>query len=237
MTIDDATIGATRLETLLGFETSARGRRGERHALVVESTQGEPFAILVDAVGDARAVIVKNLGPHVPPNPGLLGATILGDGAIAPVVDLPQLLRRRASEASQPLSIVEEIPAAPSVLIVDDSLSARRSLEQLVGDAGFRVVTARDGLEALERIEMERPDLLIVDLEMPRMNGLELASFVRKSEATRTVPIVMITSRTTERHRELARTAGVDVTLGKPYSEDGLLGLVANLLQSGRATA
>jgi chemosensory pili system protein ChpA (sensor histidine kinase/response regulator) len=237
MTIDDATIGATRLETLLGFETSARGRRGERHALVVESTQGEPFAILVDAVGDARAVIVKNLGPHVPPNPGLLGATILGDGAIAPVVDLPQLLRRRASEASQPLSIVKEIPPAPSVLIVDDSLSARRSLEQLIGDAGFRVVTARDGLEALERIELERPDLLIVDLEMPRMNGLELASFVRKSEATRTVPIVMITSRSTERHRELARTAGVDVTLGKPYSEDGLLGLVANLLQSGRATA
>lgn len=235
--LDDATFAAARLETLLGFDASARANATERHALIVEPANEAPFAVIVDAVGDARAVIVKNLGPHVPPNPGLLGATILGDGVIAPVVDLQQLLRRRAMATPvQPAAIVEAT-TAPSVLIVDDSLSVRRSLEQLVGDAGFRVTTARDGLEALERVSVQRPDLLIVDLEMPRMNGLELASFVRKADATRAVPIIMITSRTTERHRELARAAGVDVTLGKPYSEDGLLGLIADLLQRGRAAA
>lgn len=233
----ETALPATRLETLLGFAAQRHDGARALRALIVEPAGAGSLAVLVDAVGDARAVIVKSLGPHAPPNPGLLGATILGDGSIAPVVDVQQLLRRRTQAASTPVAAPIVADAAPLVLVVDDSLSARRSLEQLIGDAGFRVAAARDGLEALERVNRQPPDLLVVDLEMPRMNGLELASFVRKSDTTRAIPIIMITSRTTERHRELARAAGVDMTLGKPYSEDRLLALIADFLQRGRAAA
>ncbi|HVJ61498.1 MAG TPA: response regulator [Tahibacter sp.] len=232
--VDDMELPAVPLEALLGFDASPHHDARATRALLVA---GDDRAVVVDGVRDARAVIVKNLGPHVPPNPGLLGATILGDGTIAPVVDLPQLIRRHTQTATQIPFADAQAVSAPTVLIVDDSLSARRSLEQLIGDAGFRVVAARDGLEALERVATQRPDLMIVDLEMPRMNGLELTSFVRKGDATQAIPIIMITSRTTERHRELARSAGVDVTLGKPYSEDRLLALIADFLQRGRAAA
>jgi len=109
----------------------------------------------------------------------------------------------------------------------------RRSLEQVIGDAGFRVSTARDGLEAVQQVRGQRPDLMIIDLEMPRMNGLELTSYIRKEDSTRAIPIVMITSRTTERHREMARVAGVDLVLSKPYSEEGLLAVVAGRLGTG----
>jgi len=208
--------------------------------LLVGIDAQDSVAVLVEAVSDARPVIVKSLGPHVAPNPGLLGATVLGDGSVATVVDLPQLIaRHRRSELpggirSEPRASVAPVP---SVLIVDDSLSVRRSLEQVIGDAGFRVSTARDGLEAVEHVRGERPDVMVIDLEMPRMNGLELTSYIRKEASTRAIPIIMITSRTTERHRELARAAGVDTILSKPYSEDGLLTLIADKLARGRQVA
>jgi CheY-like chemotaxis protein len=119
--------------------------------------------------------------------------------------------------------------------VVDDSLSVRQSMAQVMHDAGYEVSTARDGLDALGQVQRSRPDILLVDLEMPRMNGLELATALRNDSATRTLPIVMITSRFTGRHQQLAREAGVDAFLTKPYSEDHLLGVVEGLL--GREVA
>lgn len=232
---DDEPYRAVHLAQLLGFALPAE--QSGRHALLLAGR--ERIAVLVETLGDARSVIVKNLGPHVAPAPGVLGATILGDGAVATVVDLPQLAAR-LSRHELPLpgagnsARAEELP---SVLIVDDSLSVRRSLEQVIGDAGFRVASARDGLEAVAQVRERQPDLLVIDLEMPRMNGLELTSFIRKDEATRHIPIIMITSRTTERHRELARSAGVDTVLSKPYSEEGLLALIVDKLTRGRLAA
>jgi CheY-like chemotaxis protein len=116
------------------------------------------------------------------------------------------------------------------VLVVDDSLSARRMLTIAIGDAGYRVRTAIDGRDAVEAIEEAVPDLLITDLEMPRMNGLELAGYLRADDATAAVPILMVTSRSTDKHRGQAQTAGINDFITKPYSNQDLLDVVARLL-------
>ena len=117
------------------------------------------------------------------------------------------------------------------MLAVDDSLSARRSLAQFAQDAGFEVRTARDGLEAIEIITGKQPDIVLADLEMPRMNGLELTAHLRANPATRELPVIMITSRSTEKHRREAETMGVNVYLTKPFVEDELLEHIHKLLR------
>jgi chemosensory pili system protein ChpA (sensor histidine kinase/response regulator) len=117
-------------------------------------------------------------------------------------------------------------------LVVDDSLSARRAMAQVLSDSGFEVSTARDGMEAVEELEKTRPDILFVDLEMPRMNGIELTSHVRSRADTAHVPIVMITSRSTEKHRAQARTAGVNAYLTKPFDADDLLEQAERLMEA-----
>ncbi|MBL8299314.1 MAG: response regulator [Rhodanobacteraceae bacterium] len=225
--LDALNVPAYSLEALLGYPARVVSP-GVAHTVLMARTGARGnAAVLVGQLGEARSVIVKSLGACVPPLPGVLGATILGDGSVAPVVDLQELIgiyRRLAQGFRETLA--ETVDTLPRVLVVDDSLSVRRSLEQLVSDAGFKVATARDGLEAVERLREHTPDLVLVDMEMPRMNGLELTSFIRKNESTRTIPVIMITSRTTERHRDLARQAGVDLILSKPYSEEELLDLI-----------
>jgi chemosensory pili system protein ChpA (sensor histidine kinase/response regulator) len=236
---DEAPRAALPLAQLLGYASDTGTTGSSRHVLLTEDENQAGLAILVDQISDARSVIIKRLGPHVALNPGVRGATILGDGSVAIVIDLAQLLARRSQTEATAFANPVRSPAQqiPSVLIVDDSLSVRRSLEQVIGDAGFRVATARDGLEAVERVRSQRPDLMVIDLEMPRMNGLELTSYIRNEDSTRGIPIIMITSRTTERHRDLARAAGVDTILSKPYSEEGLLALIADKLARGRQAA
>ena len=111
----------------------------------------------------------------------------------------------------------------PMALVVDDSLSTRRSLAQFVNDIGMDVRTAKDGFEAIEILEEQMPSIILVDMEMPRMNGLEFTAHVRAGEQTKHIPVIMITSRNTEKHRNLASAAGVDTYLNKPFSEEELL--------------
>jgi chemosensory pili system protein ChpA (sensor histidine kinase/response regulator) len=115
-----------------------------------------------------------------------------------------------------------KVSRLPYVLVVDDSLSARRSLAQFVQDMGMDVRTARDGMEAVSLIEARPPDLMLVDMEMPRMNGLELTSHVRASSNTNTMPVIMITSRSTDKHRAAAMEKGVNHFMVKPFIEEEL---------------
>ena len=227
----------TALEDLLDLPPDRRARtRAAPAVLLVREETGNRRAVLVQDIVDSRDLVVKNLGPYLPKLNGIVGATILGDGSVAPVLDLPELLR--APTSSQPASPVAK-PVAPTVaevprpfaLAVDDSLSARRSLAQCVQDAGFEVRTARDGLEAIAIIQGRRPDIVLADLEMPRMNGLELTAHLRANPATRDLPVIMITSRSTDKHRREAERAGVNVYLTKPFAEDELLVQVHRLLQ------
>lgn len=229
----------TSLENLLNLLQDRREHdRGMSPVLLVREETGGLRAVLVQEVLDSRDLVVKNMGQYIPTLPGIVGATILGDGSVAPVLDLPELLRARAAGQRLPTAAVQSaqsITAAPHrqiVLAVDDSLSARRSLAQFVQDAGFEVRTARDGLEAIEIINNKRPDLVLADLEMPRMNGLELTAHLRANQTTHDLPVIMITSRSTAKHRHEAEAAGVDTYLTKPFMEDDLLEQMHRLLRA-----
>jgi chemotaxis protein histidine kinase CheA len=204
--------------------------------LIVRKTDGSRVAVGVAAVIASQDLVIKQLGRFCPHPEGVIGATIAGDGTVSPVIDLQKLpgmdlnqeelasLRQQSGgiAASQEGRKTE----VPLILIVDDSLSVRRSLAQFVTDMGMRAHTAKDGFEAIHALDQHRPTLILVDMEMPRMNGLELTSHLRANDATRHIPIVMVTSRSTEKHRNLARAAGVDSYLTKPWSDEDLLGTI-----------
>jgi len=130
------------------------------------------------------------------------------------------------------LSQLEQQPVSelPVIMVVDDSLSARKSLAMLLKDAGFEVHTAIDGIDAMRQIEKKLPHLIITDLEMPRMNGMELASAIVSHNETAHIPVIMITSRSTQKHRVEAAAAGVSAYLTKPWNENELLDHVETLL-------
>jgi len=219
----------------------------ERHAeeragfpvLLVRQSQGVVRAIQVQEILDTSNLVLKTLGDYVPSIQGVAGAAILGNGSVVPVIDLPDLLRagvpvRGIAGGSGSLVRSEPVgteePGQRRVLVVDDSLSARRGTAQVMKDAGYEVRTAIDGLDALAVLEKFIPDLILADMEMPRMNGLELTFHVRGQPKTRQIPVVMITSRSTEKHRKQASEAGVNVYLTKPFNDDVLLSHMEALL-------
>jgi chemosensory pili system protein ChpA (sensor histidine kinase/response regulator) len=201
--------------------------------LLIRSDSG-PVGVVVDELVDGRYLVVKRLGSYVPRVRGVIGASILADGSVAPVLDVHELLRQPAAPVAH-LEIAEPeeiVISSPNVLVVDDSLSARRTLALVISDAGYEARTAVDGLDAIEAIEERVPDLILLDLEMPRMNGLELAAHLRADEETQDIPIVMVTSRSTAKHREQAHAAGIDAFITKPYQEDELAEQIRLLISS-----
>lgn len=228
------------IELLLGNKQLAQVNADKSYVAAEVSIGDVSMLILTEGIREMRNVIIKNLGPYVPVIEGIRGVAILGDGSVAPVLDLNDLTQKQVESGSgiEFTSLLSnELIRLPRILVVDDSLSVRRSLATLLADSGFEVDTAVDGLDALRIVESRSPDVLLVDLEMPRMNGLELSSYLRKREATRQLPIIMITSRSTERHRAMAESAGIDTLLTKPYSDDELLGLIAHYIGEQRPIA
>lgn len=189
--------------------------------------------VFIEDLVDSRNIVIKKTGNYIQKVRGILGATISGDGSVVPVIDLPELIRTKHFQKTSQINFTHTnvIQLLPTVLIVDDSISVRRALSQTVKDAGYDVLTAKDGLEAIGLIEKKLPSIALVDFEMPRMNGIELTSHVRATESMKDLPIIMITSRATDKHREMAFSTGVNEYLTKPFSEDGLLDLVQDLIQ------
>lgn len=191
-------------------------------------------ALEVERLIGSTHVVIKHFGAMLPRVRGVLGAAILGDGTVAPVLDLTGLLQGPPI-AVQPAEILQPpSETLPEILVVDDSLSMRRALGQFLQDAGFRVRFARDGMEAIQAVERQQPDLLIVDLEMPRLNGLELTAHLRGRAATAALPVIMLTSRSMQKHRRQAELAGVDAYLTKPFQELELLATVERLLPASQ---
>ena len=192
-------------------------------------------AVAIDEVLGSREVVVKPAGLQVTSIPGIYGATITGDGRVIVILDLAPLVRRHLT---QPIQHQQHAPEAereaPLVMVVDDSLTMRKVTTRVLERNNFEVVTARDGLEALELLEERVPDLMLLDIEMPRMDGYELATKMRQSARFKSVPIVMITSRSGDKHRQRALEIGVQRYLGKPYQELDLLRNVYDLLGIAR---
>jgi chemosensory pili system protein ChpA (sensor histidine kinase/response regulator) len=163
---------------------------------------------------------------------GIAGATVLGNGEVVLIINPVQLAQRADVPDFDPNAerVAPEVPkmavaqvGRPLVLIVDDSLTVRRITSRLLVREGFEVLTARDGVDALELLQTETPDVILLDIEMPRMDGFEFTRTIKDKPATARIPIVMITSRTAEKHRNHARELGVDLYLGKPFQEEELL--------------
>ncbi|AWV08162.1 chemotaxis protein CheA [Lysobacter maris] len=190
-------------------------------------------AVCVDQVIGNREIVVKTVGPQVASVPGIFGATIMGDGRVVVILDVAPLVRRRNAlprdVAIEPPQVAET-RRVPLVMVVDDSVTMRKVTGRVLERQGFEVATAKDGVDALERMAEMVPDLMLLDIEMPRMDGYELATQMKGEARLRDVPIVMITSRTGEKHRQRAMEIGVNRYLGKPYQEAELLRNVYELL-------
>ncbi|HEY4555010.1 MAG TPA: response regulator [Lysobacter sp.] len=191
-------------------------------------------AVSVDQVVGNREIVVKPVGPQVASVPGIFGATIMGDGGVVVILDVAPLVRRQAvlpreQRATAPTPAAET-RRVPLVMVVDDSVTMRKVTGRVLERNGFEVVTAKDGIDALERMAEAVPDLVLLDVEMPRMDGYELATAMKGEQRLRGVPIMMITSRTGDKHRQRAFDIGVNRYLGKPYQEPELMRNVHELL-------
>jgi chemosensory pili system protein ChpA (sensor histidine kinase/response regulator) len=231
------------------LQSSARSNepQGKTLPVVIFRSAAQRVAVHVDEILGNQEVVVKNLGPQLARLPGLAGMTVLASGAVVLIYNpvalaavygeqarllsadraQPEVLEAAAGAPAAP--VVAPIPAAPQVplvLVVDDSITVRRVTQRLLQREGYRVSLAADGLQALERLAEERPTVVLSDIEMPRMDGFDLARNIRADQRWANLPIVMITSRIAEKHREHARELGVNHYLGKPYSEEELLSLV-----------
>ncbi|MDH5538368.1 MAG: response regulator, partial [Rhizobacter sp.] len=208
----------------------------------VRSAQ-QRIALHVDEVLGNQEVVVKNLGPQLSRMPGLAGVTLLASGAVALIYNPVALatmygvtaraatdaaMRAPASQTPQVVAGESALLAAPLVLVVDDSLTVRRVTQRLLVREGYRVALAKDGLDALERLGDELPQVVLTDIEMPRMDGFDLVRNIRGDTRLQALPVIMITSRIAQKHRDYATELGVDHYLGKPYSEEDLLALIGH---------
>ncbi|MFL1543202.1 Hpt domain-containing protein [Pseudomonas sp. O39] len=190
-------------------------------------------AVHVDAMAGTREIVVKGLGPQFAGVQGLSGATILGDGRVVLIIDLLAHIRARqpalpARSVDAALVLNDPLKKRPLlVLVVDDSVTVRKVTSRLLERNGMNVLTAKDGIDAIALLEEHTPDLMLLDIEMPRMDGFEVAIQVRNDPRLMRLPIIMITSRTGQKHRDRAMAIGVNDYLGKPYQESVLLESIA----------
>ncbi|MCZ6658515.1 MAG: Hpt domain-containing protein [Gammaproteobacteria bacterium] len=214
----------------LGRDFQSAEQRTSVPVVLVRSGD-QSIAIHVDAVQGSREIVVKSLGTQFAGVGGISGATILGDGSVVVILDLLALIRgtnkRGAARRGRSRS-----GRARCVMVVDDSVTVRKVTSRLLERQGMEVVVAKDGVEAVAMLQERRPDIMLLDIEMPRMDGFEVARLVRHDERLGTLPIIMLSSRTGEKHQEHANELGVNKFLGKPFQENELLATIDELINS-----
>jgi len=236
--------------TLLNASTRSHELPARQHAVTVIRSAGQRVALHVDEVLGSREMVVKNLGPQLSGLPGLTGMSVMASGAVVLIYNplalaslygeqARSMQARDAAQTSGSLgtgvaqswscAVQDAGPEeAPLVLVVDDSITVRRVTQRLLKREGFRVALAVDGLQALQLLKDERPVLVLSDIEMPGMDGFDLARNIRRDSSKLDLPIIVITSRIAQKHRDHALALGVNHYLGKPYSETELIGLIRN---------
>lgn len=196
------------------------------------------IAVQVDSISGSREVVLKPLGPQFNNVPGMSGATILGDGRVVLILDMASMVREHLAKAGieqieeAVVQVATPAPVADShlrVMVVDDSVTVRKVASRLLERHGMEVVLAKDGVEAMTKLQEVVPSIILLDIEMPRMDGFELASLVRHDDNLRDVPIIMISSRTGDKHQARASEIGVNQFMGKPFQEADLLEAIGEL--------
>ena len=215
----------------------------ERFPVLILNTGFRQVALVVDQLVAGREIVIKPLGNHLRRVHGVTGATLMGDGSVVLILnpaDLAVEPERPAVRSRMPLQPrAVAAPEITTVMIVDDSVSVRHVVSNLIKNAGWQPVAAKDGLEAMEVIQRsaQPPDLILVDIEMPRMDGYELMSKLKGQEVYRDVPLVVLTSRAGEKHRRKALELGASEYVVKPYQDEALLGIIRHLVREFRGAA
>jgi chemosensory pili system protein ChpA (sensor histidine kinase/response regulator) len=219
------------LPHLLGLADAALEVRSRNSLLLLRSGEGR-VAVLVDSVQANQDLVLKRLGPQLARVPGIAGATVMPTGDVLLILNPVILGERRAAAGPRAApAVAEETSTDPLVMVVDDSLTVRNVTGRLLTRNGFRVVTAKDGLDALQKLQDVMPAVMLVDIEMPRMDGFEFTKHVRGDRRMSHTPIIMITSRLAQKHRDYAMELGVNLYLGKPYQEVELLSYIRGFTQ------
>ena len=237
LSIGGADYSVFYLSKLLGLPDQKP--KNEKVSLLLLENLETPSALIVDEICKTEEIVIKQLGNPLQNLPELLGATILGDGSVVPVLDLVYLLTRKVespkSKVQSPKMATEKIlrtqKSALNILIVDDSPSVRHLTSNIIKNAGWTAILAKDGLEALEILQESRelPDAILSDVEMPRMDGYEFLSSLKRQENLRLIPVVMITSRANQKHRQKAFDLGVSEYLTKPFDDAKLIQIIGEL--------
>ncbi len=221
------------LGELLGFSKAASVEAPLIPTLLVRAANRR-VALLVDRIEGSKEIVVKPVGPQIGAIRWIAGATILGDGRVVLILDIPTLTRLDTPIQIEPPKVVEEPveekPVAKTIMVVDDSITVRKVTARLLKRQGLEVLTAKDGIDAISQLQEHIPDLMLLDVEMPRMDGYELATQVRNNPDLKHIPIIMITSRTGTKHRDKAEKIGINRYLGKPFNETELLENIRALL-------
>lgn len=236
------------LHRFLAGEASRLPDEQTRHLFLMVRGGGQRVALRIDSFIESREVVVKSLGLQLSGVRGMMGATIMGNGNVVLILDIPALLRMHVAdvqarlqnnllhEETEPLQ--QEIHHhVTTVMVVDDSITVRKVTSRLLERHNIKVITAKDGIDALEVLQHDIPDVMLLDIEMPRMDGFELASVIRNEDRLRHIPIIMITSRTGDKHRDHAMRIGVNMYLGKPYQEDVLMEHIYSFVKSNQTQA
>jgi chemosensory pili system protein ChpA (sensor histidine kinase/response regulator) len=207
-----------------------------RTSLVLCRVDDRRVGLLVEKVVDSREVILQDAGTLLRRIPGVAAATLREDGRALLILDVAGLAGVQPHRVPTSRMRSRAQTERTRVLVVDDALSARRAMAQLFEDAGFDAIACKDGQEAIERLRERTPSAVVTDLEMPMVNGVELTQRIRENPSWSALPVVMITSRGSDKHRERAHAAGVNVFLTKPFSDVELLSHIRTLLSKTSAS-
>jgi chemosensory pili system protein ChpA (sensor histidine kinase/response regulator) len=225
------------LAQYVGLEPSTLPEQDVTIPVILVRAGEHSTGLVTDELVGSREIVVKSVGPQISAIRGISGATILGDGRIVVILDINALVRAEWRGRSEPVVPRDRTDKRTLALVVDDSITVRRVTQRLLERNGMRVLTARDGVDAIEVLQENLPDIILLDIEMPRMDGYEVAAHVRADERLKDIPIIMITSRVGEKHRARAIEIGVDDYLGKPYQEAQLLEAIEPLVSRRREPA
>jgi chemosensory pili system protein ChpA (sensor histidine kinase/response regulator) len=225
------------LAVYVGMEPSPLPEQDVTIPVVLVRAGEHSTGLVADELVGSREIVVKPLGPQISSIRGISGATILGDGRVVIILDIGALVRAEWRGRGAPTVPRERSDRRISALVVDDSITVRRVTQRLLERNGMRVLTARDGMDAVALLAENVPDIILLDIEMPRMDGYEVAAHVRGDPRLHDIPIIMITSRVGEKHRARAIELGVDDYLGKPYQESQLIDAITPLVAQRRASA
>lgn len=220
------------------LEVPSVPRNPKKVAVLLVKSGSRTVAIQVDGLAGTKEIVIKNVGPLVGEVRGISGATILGDGTVVLILDVPDLWvsddLMHVAHVKAPKIPEKEERAQPLVMVVDDSLTVRKITSRHLLKNGMECITAKDGLDALEQLRDHKPDIMLIDIEMPRMDGFELTSRIRATKGLKNIPIIMITSRAGKKHKNKAFKLGVDDYMSKPYQQEKLFENIERLLREGR---